>query len=133
MGESPHWAQKELGSFDRKHLKKHRIHDRYIDTLKVPCVTAPELLETKGSPWGSDIAAVDALVVDAEGLDGDLTLAFLALDAFRPALVIFEQKHLKRDKLKVVLHQLRQLRYVFWRDADQVVALLAAPVADEVI
>lgn len=133
--ESPHWAKKELGSFDKKHLKKHRIPDSYIDTLKVPCMTAPDLLEkTEGSPWGADSSVVDALVVDAEGLDGDLTLAFLALETFRPALIIFEQKHLKRDKLKGVLHKMRELRYVFWRDADQVVALLAAPIgSDEVI
>jgi len=127
--EAKHWAQRELGSFQRRHLRKHHIPDKYIEMIKVPCVTPPQLFRQPHSPIGPDPSQVDALIIDAEGLDGDLVLAFLELHTFRPALVVFEQKHLPRVKLEPVLSHLRRLRYVHWRERDQIVAVLAAPEA----
>jgi len=76
---------------------------------------------------GADPAGVDALVIDAEGLDGDLLEAFLAVKEFQPAVVVIEQKHLKRPQLKSVQAHLQKLGYTSWQDKDQLVAMLAGP------
>merc|ERR1719410_1156390 len=124
--DSEHWVLRELGSFNRKHLRKHHIPNKYIETINVPCVAPQQLFEQPRSPVGHDASAVDALVVDAEGLDGELVLSTLAIKSFRPALVVFEQKHIPRKDLEPVLATLRKLHYVHWREGDHMVALLAA-------
>lgn len=125
--EEKHWAVRELGSFKRSHLKKHHIPSEYIETMQVRCLAPPQLFELEESPVGRDPAAVDAVVVDAEGFDADLVRALYELPSLRPAVLIFEQKHVPRPKLREALAALRKFRYVHWRDQDQVVAVLAAP------
>eukprot|EP00927_Polykrikos_kofoidii_P056317 TRINITY_DN50469_c0_g1_i1.p1 TRINITY_DN50469_c0_g1~~TRINITY_DN50469_c0_g1_i1.p1 ORF type:complete len:329 (-),score=55.46 TRINITY_DN50469_c0_g1_i1:89-1075(-) len=127
-----HWAKRELGSFQKSHLRKHHIPNQYIEQIDVPCLAPPQLFERVDSPVGNEPSNIDAVVVDAEGLDADLVEALLRdVRDFRPALVIFEQKHVPRKRLRTVLDQLRKLRYVFWTDRDQLVALLAAPTDDK--
>eukprot|EP00929_Paragymnodinium_shiwhaense_P113442 TRINITY_DN81738_c0_g1_i1.p1 TRINITY_DN81738_c0_g1~~TRINITY_DN81738_c0_g1_i1.p1 ORF type:complete len:337 (+),score=62.54 TRINITY_DN81738_c0_g1_i1:118-1128(+) len=126
--DAPHWQKSQLGSFKKSHLRKHHIPHKYIETINVPCLTPPKLLQTEGTPFGVGAPSrVDALIIDAEGLDGDLVRAFLGVESFRPALLIFEHKNLKRKALREVLAFLRSFHYVHWCDQDQIVALRAAP------
>jgi len=69
---------------------------------------------------------VDALIVDAEGLDADLVEAFFKLEGFRPTLVIFEHKHIPRPRLAKVTKRLRELGYVHLFDGPQLIAVLEA-------
>lgn len=119
-----HWAKRELGSFNRSHLLKHRVPERYIEQIDVPCMAPPQLFERQDSPVGHVPAEVDALIVDAEGLDDQLVKAMLKLEDFRPALVIFERKHIPRARRDEIQGLLRQLRYEPFNDNDQLVAVL---------
>jgi len=123
--EVEHWAQNELGSFQKRHLTKHHIPRQYIEEIPVQCVSPTALFEMPNSPVGQDAAAVDVLIVDAEGLDADLVDRFLETDSFRPAVLIFEWKHIARPRVEAVLETMRKASYVYWRDNDQIVGLLA--------
>jgi len=122
--ESPHWARRQLGSFQREHLRKHKIPNQYIDSIEVPCMTPLQLLAENGSPLGYP-AIVDVLMIDAEGLDGQLVQAFLGVGV-RPALLVFEQKHLPPAELRSVRDALTALGFVHARDVDQLVAIRPA-------
>lgn len=136
---APHWTLHELGSFDREHLKRHHIPYKYIKEVQVPCLAPTQLFAERfggrealaslpPSPLGPGGArAVDLLIVDAEGLDADLVEAMLKVEGFRPRAMIFERKHIKKRRLKQVLHALESLGYELFKDHAQQVAVWRSP------
>ncbi|CAK0872180.1 unnamed protein product [Prorocentrum cordatum] len=66
----------------------------YVEEIKVKCFTAERLLE-RNAVRPSD---VDILIVDAEGLDDQIVMAFFALEGFRPAFVMYEKSIVWRMK-----------------------------------
>mmetsp|Transcript_106081 Transcript_106081/g.299944 ORF Transcript_106081/g.299944 Transcript_106081/m.299944 type:complete len:318 (-) Transcript_106081:68-1021(-) len=123
--EAPHWMKSELSSMDSEYVwhsvrAQCRVWTRagcsalddsgvlaYIENLTVPCKTPRDLLaDVDVRPQD-----VDLLKVDAEGFDGDIVLAFLALEGFLPYGVIFEGKHLDGSLRAAVVERIKSLGY----------------------
>lgn len=101
----PYWATTaELASLNRasvvralkfiEELRWARLYggksagnpEDYVTGLKVPCETPHDVLAAAGiAP-----KELDALVVDAEGLDAELVEAFVNSSEVRPSLILFE-------------------------------------------
>jgi FkbM family methyltransferase len=86
----PHWYD-QLGSFSREHIVKHGddisdVGDRIVRTT-VPSSTFESLCRRHG------IERLDLVHIDAEGHDA-VILRLIDLDKHRPAIVIYEHKHL---------------------------------------
>lgn len=84
----PPWFD-QLGSFNRSHITNHlgeRI-EPFIKAQDIQTTTLPMLLERYG------VKKIDVLHIDAEGYDWRI-LKQLDLSKFRPAVILFEYKHL---------------------------------------
>lgn len=75
----------------RAHIRKHGIAEKYIEEVKVECKSPPDLLAAAGIA----AAALDVLVIDAEGFDATIMLAFLKIPQMDPKLIKFEVRHLQ--------------------------------------
>lgn len=83
-----------LGSFLKENVLAHQrflgdIPERIVET-SVRCLTFDQVCEKHG------IAAFDVLHIDAEGYDAEI-LRSVDLERYRPALVLYESKHLHAD------------------------------------
>ena len=85
-----HWGAAEMNSLSRAFVERAVAHgpgigranaSKYVETVRVPCRTAAELLQMTSS-------RLDALVVDTEGMDAVIVEAFLNVSS--PALIMFE-------------------------------------------
>lgn len=90
----PDWYD-ELGSFRKDVILSHAdripaLESRLVST-EVRCLRFDELCEKHG------LAAVDLIHTDAEGYD-DVILDSIDLARWRPRLVIYEHKHLARER-----------------------------------
>merc|ERR1712224_698298 len=122
--EAPHWAKREIGSLLRSHLEKHRIPDEYIEEIPVPCRSALEIFQEVGAPVAQP-EDLDVLLVDAEGMDGEIVSAFLELPRFRPAMIVFERQHMSADNRKKLSEKLHLHHYYDWsEDRRNSVAIL---------
>lgn len=93
-GHLPDWYD-ELGSFRREVVLRHayRIPDieHRLTSTQVSCVTFDELCAR------NRIHALDLLHMDTEGYDYEI-LKSIDLDRWRPALLIYEHKHLGAER-----------------------------------
>lgn len=90
----PGWYD-QLGSFYRNNIIKHlegRL-EPYIDEIEVKGVTLDQLLQKH------NILTLDLIHIDTEGYDWKI-LSQLDLQKFKPAIIIFEHKHLGETERK---------------------------------
>lgn len=82
-----------LASFDKSHLVKEGVPERYVEPRTVPAMRLSTLLAKHG------IETVDLLCVDVEGYDYHIVRSALESGLF-PALINYEHCHLPpRDRL----------------------------------
>src|SRR5262249_28980307 len=74
-------------SFDRQHLRKHRIAERDPVAQAVPCHTVESALRVAGLP------DVDLIQIDAEGYDWPI-IRSIDLSRIRPRMIRFEYRHM---------------------------------------
>lgn len=84
----PGWYD-QLGSFSRDHIVKHLdgLLEPYIVEVELPCVLLQDVLDRHA------VQRIDLLHVDTEGYDYAV-LAQFDFDRYRPAVVLYEHKHL---------------------------------------
>ena len=87
----PYWYD-QLGSFDRQHIVKHLdgLLAPYIIEAKLPSIRLPALLARNA------VQHIDLLHIDTEGYDYEVLTQF-DFERFRPAVVLYEHKHLKPE------------------------------------
>ena len=97
---SQHFDQ--LGSFDREHIARHcgTALNSFIVTTSIPTLPLPVLLERNG------VSRIDLLHIDVEGYDW-MVLRQLDLRHFRPAVILFEHKHLSDEARQAALRFLK--------------------------
>ena len=103
-------------SFDRRHLRKHGVHDRDIQCQQVECLTIPELLERCG------LDGVDLIQIDAEGYDYEI-IKSIDFEQLTPAIVRFEFAHFSRQDLDECLEMMAKLGYRFLVENKDVIAV----------
>jgi FkbM family methyltransferase len=114
---APYWYD-QLGSFDRQHIVKHLdgLLEPYIIEVELPCLPLMALLERNA------VHQLDLLHIDTEGFDYEV-LKQLDFSRFRPAVVLYEHKHLsaatRAEAETLLLAQGYQLR----RRVDDTLAL----------
>ena len=114
----PYWYD-QLGSFDRHHITKH-LNGKlapYIEEMQLPAITLPALLRRHG------MESLDLLHVDTEGFD-DEVLAQLDLDQHRPAVLLYEHKHLSIERRGRAEARLQAAGYQLHRYPDDTLAIL---------
>ena len=86
---------KQIGSFQKEHLKKHfKINiKKYIEEIEIKGLTIEQLFAR------NNITSLDFLHIDAEGYDWKI-LSQLDLEKYKPHLILFEQKHLKTSEIR---------------------------------
>lgn len=109
----PDWYD-ELGSFRKDIVLSHAaqiagLEQRLVE-IEVPCTTLPELCRRNG------IRELDLLHIDAEGYDGEIVQA-LDLERLRPALLIYEHKHLPDAQRAACRDRLRAAGYDCFEEA----------------
>eukprot|EP00420_Gonyaulax_spinifera_P015529 CAMPEP_0197902588 /NCGR_PEP_ID=MMETSP1439-20131203/53833_1 /TAXON_ID=66791 /ORGANISM="Gonyaulax spinifera, Strain CCMP409" /LENGTH=443 /DNA_ID=CAMNT_0043523633 /DNA_START=69 /DNA_END=1400 /DNA_ORIENTATION=+ len=95
----------------------------YIEALPVRCVSPLTILREARLPPSS----VDALVIDAEGVDVELVGMFLQLPKFAPAWIQFEwidQFKSKADLLGQIVRDLSKRGYKVYQDGSDLIAVL---------
>lgn len=93
----PEWID-QLGSFDKKHILKHLEEfdiehlRKYIIEDLVDCVTFEEICRRNG------VRRIDLLHIDVEGYDFKV-LSQVDFSKYKPSVVLFENKHLRKDEV----------------------------------
>lgn len=115
----PYWYD-QLGSFDRQHIVKHLdgLLVPYIVEAKLPSVSLPALLARNA------VQHIDLLHIDTEGYDYEV-LAQFDFDRFRPAVVLYEHKHLKPELRAKAQELLKGYGYILRPRIDDTLALQA--------
>lgn len=87
----PRWYD-QLGSFDRNHIVKHLdgLLEPYIVEVELPCTLLQDVLDRNA------VQHIDLLHIDTEGYDYAV-LAQFDFDRYRPAVVLYEHKHLSNE------------------------------------
>ena len=114
----PYWYD-QLGSFNREHIAKHLDGKLvpYIEEIDLPTVSLPTLLDRNG------VAHVDLLHIDTEGYDYEVLRQF-EFERLRPAVVLYEHKHLPPDSRAKAQALLKQYGYEIRVRPDDTLALL---------
>jgi FkbM family methyltransferase len=98
----------QLGSFSLETILKHRTLfpaiEQHIVTQKVQTLTFPTLMQQHG------VQKIDAIIIDTEGYDFQI-LKMLDLRQFRPALIMYEHKHLKQEDRDAAVQLLSDAGY----------------------
>ena len=93
--DAPFYAQAEINSFNRQHvltvlgfvMGTDRLRaESFVIKTPVTCYHPRKLLRS------SDLkpASIDVLIVDAEGMDAEIVLAFVTIPTFRPRAIVAE-------------------------------------------
>ena len=105
--DAPFYARAEINSFNRQHVlavlgfimgKDRLLAESFVIETPVLCYDPHKLLHT------SDLkpAAIDVLIVDAEGMDAEIVLAFLSIPTFRPRAIVAEiDKTVRRLRMRL--------------------------------
>jgi FkbM family methyltransferase len=106
--ELPPWTE-QLASFRKEHILSHEDRapgvSKNLLMCKVPTMSFEDLLEKYG------VESLDALQIDAEGMDAQL-LAWFPFERIKPALLHYETAHMSADEQRVVRNRLRNLGYI---------------------
>ncbi len=106
----------QLASFDRGHLRRHRVRSCDIERITVPCRSLASVVS------GSGITKLDLLQIDAEGFDATVVRMALALPVL-PVCINFEHFHLKSADRQPLFNLLEQNEYLLNYDAWNILAV----------
>lgn len=106
-----HFRLYQLGSFKESNIRALGVDAKYIDTISVACVSLDDIFQNVlpracGRPLGR---LVDVLVVDAEGIDGEVVRRFL--DEYRARAIVFEMSHMGWNSGNATLKMLNETGY----------------------
>lgn len=110
-GQSSGWA-----SFDKAQLVKHKVPERDIEEIKVPCLTMKSLLAK------FQLGKVDLLQIDTEGFDAEIVQMALNLPS-PPDCINFEHINLSVETKRNLFNQLKDHGYVWTHDKYNTLAL----------
>lgn len=112
----PEWVT-QIASLDRDVVLRHRFAlpdlDERIEPVDIDCLRIASLLERY------DVAAIDVLHVDAEGLDDEILGQIDPSASWAPRYVLFEAKHMSVEQYDGITQHLRAHGYHFvdlWPD-----------------
>lgn len=115
----PEWAY-QVCSFSRNVLLSHKKEIPKIETLitkeRVATLPLNTLLKQK------DVESPDLLLVDTEGHD-DKIIKMFPFQKYRPELVIFEHKHLTKNKKRSICKKITNYGYSIQETNTDIVAL----------
>lgn len=113
----PYWYD-QLGSFDQQHIAKHLdgLLVPYIVEAELPSVPLPAMLARNG------VQHIDLLHIDTEGYDYEVLKQF-DFERFRPAVVLYEHKHLKPELRAQAQALLKGYGYILRPRIDDTLAL----------
>jgi FkbM family methyltransferase len=110
----PPWYR-QLGSFNRHNVIKHRDVipniENYLECISVPCITFEELARKHR------IGTLHLLHIDTESYDYQI-LRTIDFSKYRPALVIYEHRHLASAENGACAAMLTNLGYQLREDGD---------------
>jgi len=112
----PPWVG-QITSMDREVVRKHAYAlpdlDARIETVTVDAIPLRDLVDRY------ELDTLDVMLTDAEGFDADI-IEQIPLDAsWAPRYLLFEGKHIDRDRFVRLRRRLRQARYHFvWLGPD---------------
>jgi FkbM family methyltransferase len=122
----PSWYD-QLGSFAPEVILKHACSipgiEGYLAKEQVACTTLAALLDRHG------VDRLDVLHVDTEGHDYEV-IKQLDLDAFSPAIILYEHIHLSEDEAQACARHLASRGYRLQRDGTDTIAYLEARVPE---
>lgn len=110
-----------LGSFDRGHVRKHLgpAAENYLTEQEVTCRPLGRICAEAGLP------RVDLVCVDTEGHDYRV-LAGFDFERYRPAVILFEHRHLSEADGRAIAALLRRYGYTASRHGMNTVAVRKA-------
>jgi FkbM family methyltransferase len=120
-------AWDDLTAASREKLERtlrYLFIDASVEPFEVPTVTSSFLLQKHG------ITHLDILVVDTEGMDAEIILAF-DFERYRPTIVQFEIVHLNNDEITTCLDVLARHGYVYAVAERDVIAWLPPEFRDK--
>lgn len=88
----PQWYD-QLGSFYKENITKHLdgVLESHIEEIIIEGISLKELLERNA------VKSLDLLHIDTEGYDWKI-LSQLDLNTYKPTIILFEHKHLKKNE-----------------------------------
>lgn len=95
------WAR-QLASFSKEHLLKHKISEAEIQTEEVNCLTLQSIINKY------QIKDLDVLLIDTEGYDGEIVKMALA-QGVTPKFIAFENAQLVQNYVQKELDDLYSL------------------------
>jgi FkbM family methyltransferase len=115
----PDWYD-ALGSFHRDVVLSHRTHipdieDR-LQVADVPCLTFESLCRKHG------VEQIDLVHIDTEGYDYEV-IKLIDLDRWRPAVLLYEHKHLSSDDRLACADHLERSGYAALSDDTDTLAV----------
>ena len=117
----PEWYD-QLGSFDSAIVQAHRHKikdfDTYFMTDFVDCVTLDALMDKHA------VETIDLLHIDTEGYDYEI-IKMLNFSKFKPAIIMFEHKHLPSETYRQAVILLKEQGYHLYRENNDTLAKLA--------
>lgn len=108
----PDWYE-QLGSFYKENILYHLngVLEPYMEETVIKGMTLSQLFEK------NDVTDLQLLHIDTEGYDWKV-LSKLDLSKYKPAVILFEHKHLKRGERKASIKFLKKDYYIFALGAD---------------
>jgi len=92
----PHWYD-QLGSFKKDVVEKHRNvipnFDELLISEEINCITIVDLFRKY------NVTKIDYLQIDTEGYDAEI-IKQLPFEILKPAMILYEHKHLETDDKK---------------------------------
>jgi FkbM family methyltransferase len=138
--EETHALKHQIGSFDKNHITKHLIKlyrrgelkhevDHYITTIKVDAMTPDRVVDSfRKSGVAARDGTIDILIIDAEGFDLSVLQSFMRIADLRPAIIVYETLHLKRDQVDTAQALMEAFGYTVWPAGWNAMAVRAARV-----
>ena len=103
----PPWTE-QLASFSREHILGHEHRapgvSKRLLMRRVPTVSFEDLLDRYG------VESLDALQIDAEGMDAQL-LAWFPFERIKPALLHYDTAHMSAEERRLVCTRLKDFGY----------------------
>lgn len=112
------WMRFQLGSLTDKYLKAG-MPRLELDTIDVQCMSPKSFLKHAKLKAKN----LDLLIVDAEGLDGEIITAFLKLS--RPQVLVYEHKIITEKENTVLISLLDNCGYIHRKIGDDILACRA--------
>lgn len=107
----------QTASFDRRHLRKHRVPENDIVCYNIQCTTIESLLNEH------KVHHCSLIQIDAEGYDYEI-IKSLDFNKIKPSILHFEHRHLSDKDLNECIHLLASHGYEFVAKRRDILAII---------